>query len=122
MQTMDESCLSVLESARKDLQCRILPYRAGEGLYKVTLYRSGAFCWQEEEKKNVSELLADAGILGIRIFAEDNCLQIVAEKATKAEGVRLICRQLHMMPEETAAAGDSAEDEEMMRICRKQDS
>lgn len=97
----------------------MVTYRSKEGLYKVTMLRPGSVKWGEEERIETEERLQDAGIHGIRVIAEENCLQILSERATKAEGVRLICRELCIAPEDTVAAGDSAEDAEMLRICSK---
>lgn len=120
VQTMEEDCLTVLQEVQSDLGCRVLPYRSGDRLYKITLFRPGAVHWQERERKKTEELLQNAGIHGVRIFSEENCLQILSEKATKEEGVRRICQRLRILPEDTAAAGDSAEDAGMLEICQKQ--
>ena len=48
---------------------------------------------------------------------EDNCLQIVAKEATKANGVKELCRWMKIAPKEIFAAGNSKEDEEMMKLC-----
>lgn len=118
VQVMEESCLPVLEAFYKNRHCRFLSYRTGEGLYKITLLRPGALHWKEEEKRAAEEQLEKAGIDGVRVLLEDNCLQVLSERATKAEGVRRICGWLSISPEETAAAGDSPEDTEMQKICR----
>ena len=44
-------------------------------------------------------------------------LQIVNWRASKEEGVRMICEGLGISPEEAVAAGDSPEDREMMELC-----
>lgn len=114
------------------------------GIYKITLVRPKHMGWtgreagelgrqwgaRAERTKGDGEESAGAetGFLGgewvmengkgrVRWFAEDNCLQIVHEKATKAEGVRRICQVLGITPKEAAAAGDSLEDREMMELC-----
>ena len=117
VQIMEETCLPVLESIREDLCCRVRTYRRQEGIYKVTLLRPETAKWSEEEKTQIGERLRQAGVSGIRVFAEGTCLQVVSERATKAEGVRRICMQLQISPEETAAAGDSPEDAEMLELC-----
>ncbi len=117
IQALEETCLPVLERVREDLCCRMRSYRRQERLYKVTLLRPEAAQWSEEERTKIGERLRFAGLNGIRAFAEGNCLQVVPERATKAEGVRRICRQLQISPEETAAAGDSPEDAEMLELC-----
>lgn len=119
VQAMEKDCLAALEDMGKDLHCRVLPYRSKEKLYKVTLLRPDVLPWREEERRTAAERLREAGIGGIRIFPEENCLQIVSEHATKAEGVRRICGQLHISLEEAAAAGDSPEDAEMLKLCRR---
>ncbi len=119
VKTIDEDCAPVLEEVGKNLRCRMLVYRSKQGLYKITMLRQESVEWREEERTEIEEWLHGAGIHGIRVIAEENCLQILSERATKAEGVRLICRELHIAPEDTVAAGDSAEDAEMLRICSK---
>ncbi len=121
VQAMEEDCLTVLSEARRDLGCRVLPYRHKSRIYKMTLLRPKAVHWQEEERKKISELLQNAGIHGVRIYAEENCLQILSERATKEEGVRRICRILQILPEDAASAGDSEEDAGMLEICEKQE-
>ncbi len=53
----------------------------------------------------------------VRWYAQDGCLQIVNWRASKEEGVRMICEGLGISPEEAVAAGDSPEDREMMELC-----
>ena len=119
VKTIEEDCVPVMEEAGKNLRCRMLVYRSEKGLYKITMLRPESVQWREEERKETEERLHGAGIHGIRVITEESCLQVLSERATKAEGVRLICRELHIDPEDTVAAGDSAEDAEMLRICRK---
>ncbi|MDE7319775.1 MAG: HAD family hydrolase, partial [Lachnospiraceae bacterium] len=92
------------------------------GLYNVTMFRPGAIPWKEEEKCRVEKQLQEAGISGFRVVLEENCLQILSERATKEEGVRRICERLHISPKETAAAGDSLEDRKMLELCGKKNN
>lgn len=115
---LNEDCLSVLREMGSTLCCRILPYRSKERLYKITMVRPDSTQWKEEERRKISAALRGGGIRSIRVFAEDACLQIVSEHAEKAEGVRMICRHLHISPDQTAAAGDSPEDAGMMELCQ----
>lgn len=52
------------------------------------------------------------------IGIEGACLQIVNQRADKASGVRMLCKQMKILPEQTIAVGDSKEDLEMMALCR----
>ncbi len=122
IQTIEEGCLGVLKEMKKNLRCRILPYRSAKGLYKVTMFRPGAVPWKEEEKCRVKKQLQEAGISGFRVVLEENCLQILSERATKEEGVRRICERLFVSPKETAAAGDSLEDRKMLELCGKKNN
>ncbi len=117
---LKEACLSVLKEIEKNIRCRLLSYRTEGKLYKITMLRPDSMQWKEEEREATAKTLQRAGICKVRVFTEDNCLQIVSNRATKAEGVRRICRRLHISPEETAAAGDSAEDVEMLKISGQQ--
>ncbi len=99
-----------LKQRQREGHFRFLVYRDEHGgkIYKITLIRSKHQGWKEREGNKD----------GIRYFTEGNCLQIVDERACKAEGVKVICRWLGIAPAEAVAAGDSREDEGMMELCR----
>ncbi len=50
-------------------------------------------------------------------MTEENCLQILAAGTGKAAGVRLLCSRGGISLKEVFAAGDSAQDEEMVKMC-----
>ncbi len=91
-------------------------YRNGKSLYKMTLVRPARKPWGQEEAGRLASLIDPKGRCHIRWILEGNCLQIVAAKANKANGVRLICQWLGIAEADIAAAGDTKEDEEMMKI------
>ncbi len=113
---LDESCLAAMEAAKKELGFRLLVYRNGKSLYKMTLVRPARKPWGQEEAGRLASLIDPKGRCHIRWILEGNCLQIVAAKANKANGVRLICQWLGIAEADIAAAGDTKEDEEMMKI------
>ena len=113
VQGLEEGCLSVLEGLRARMRCRVLAYRRGKELCKVTLLRPGAASWNGQEIKEVSDCLLSQRITKVRVFSERNCLQVAAEHATKENGVRLLCRRLGIRPGETVSAGDGEEDRGM---------
>lgn len=112
---MDRGVLSAAGSVREIYGGRLFTYRSKAGIYKVTLVREHGRLWGEAEVAKARELLLEHE-KGIRVFAEGECLEIVAEETSKAEGVRRICRQLGIRPEEAAGAGDGAEDQGMMEL------
>ena len=113
VQGLEEGCLSVLEGLRARMRCRVLAYRRGKELCKVTLLRPGAASWNGQEIKEVSDCLLSQRITKVRVFSERNCLQVAAEHATKENGVRLLCRRLGIRPGEAVSAGDGEEDRGM---------
>lgn len=111
--------LSGIEALKKELGFRMLSYRNGEMLYKLTLVRPGRRPWNCEEQQRLEEAL-DLRYRGrVRWVREDFCLQLVAREATKANGVRMICGWLGIPLSETGAAGDSPEDEEMTGLWKQ---
>ena len=106
--------LSQIEALKKELGFRILSYRKGEMLYKLTFVRPGKKPWQEKEQNRLEMALEPRFRDKVRWIREEHCLQLVAREATKANGVRMICGWLGIPLSETAAAGDSPEDEEMI--------
>lgn len=114
---LDETVLNKLELLKQKFFFRILAIRNGEKIYKITLLRPCRKAWKEQEAEELFMALGEEVGHGIRYFTEENCLQIVAKKATKENGVRLFCQWMNITPKETFAIGDSKEDEEMMRLC-----
>lgn len=115
---------------QKRYGCRMTVYRDGDSVYKITLVRPKHMGWKEEETKEVEDMCrqwavsrpaAEAGEKEkgdrVRCFAEENCLEIVSSKASKARGVKRICGWLGISPREAAAGGDSPEDAEMTEMC-----
>lgn len=117
VQALPGRCPEVLEEIRRLLSCRMRIYRAGGEVCKITMLRPVQAPWSPDDAAYVEHRLKEAGICKVRVFTEQNCLQVVSFEATKANGVRMICKRLQIALSETAAAGDSAEDEEMLRIC-----
>ena len=114
-QTVEEKVLSSARQIKERFGGRILVCRAGERIYKITVVRRKTEQWQQEERREAAEFLLSRAS-GIRVFAEEHCLQIVSDQATKALGVRRICRRIGIRPEEAASAGDSREDQEMLAL------
>ena len=114
---MEESVLKELELLKQKYFFRILPVRNDKKLYKVTLLRPSHKAWEEREAGELFGTLREEVVYGMRYFVEDNCLQIVAKEATKANGVKELCRWMKIAPKEIFAAGNSKEDEEMMKLC-----
>ena len=98
---------------------QILAYLKEEQLYKLTFIRPAKKPWAREEARRFIALLGPEHVEKIRWYVEGNCLQVVAKEADKANGVRMILKWLDIPLTEAAAAGDSKEDEEMMRITGK---
>lgn len=114
---LDEACLEGLEQWKEMFRYRILVCRKEGRLYKITLLRSLHMPWGIEEAEKLAKLLPAFQDGTVRYFIEDRCFQIVSAGATKAEGVRTLCRWLDIPLKETIAAGDSKEDAEMLRLC-----
>ncbi len=110
--------MAELEIMKKRFRYRILLYQGNscDWLYKITLLRPRQLPWKEQEASELAELLSINKDSSVRYFIEDCCLQIVSSKATKQQGVRILCQWLGISPEETAAAGDSEEDAGMIRL------
>lgn len=108
--------MAELEDARSRFRYRILLYRNAGKLYKITLLRPGQLPWKEREVRELAKLLSLDTCPSVRYFTEDCCFQIVSRKASKELGVRTLCRWLGISPEETAAAGDGAEDTGMLLL------
>ncbi len=96
---------------------RILTCREKGRPYKITLFRSAHRPWEEREAEELFAALPDAGRKEARYFIEGNCLEIVSAKADKAQGVKTLCKWIGISPKDAFAAGDSREDEGMIRLC-----
>lgn len=114
---VDRELLLLLEQLKRKYGFRILTYENSGLIYKITLVRPKHMGWKEEAAALEKEWSETASGNQVRSFAEDNCLQIVNAKASKAGGVKQICHWLRIEPKEAAAAGDSEEDKEMMELC-----
>lgn len=108
--------LACLEALQRELGFRILSYRHGEMLYKLTFIRPERRPWTPQEAERMKNALEPGYQKKVRWILEGRCLQLVSAEATKAKGVEMICKWLGIALPEIAAAGDSGEDEEMMRL------
>ena len=113
---MDETVLSYVTSLAGTYRFRLLVYKAGNKVYKLTLLRSSHRPWEEQEAEELFRGLPAHEKL-VRYYREGNCLQIVRRGADKAAGVRTLCQWLDISAREAVAVGDSEEDEEMMKLC-----
>lgn len=114
---LEESVLSGLEEGKERFHYRMIVYRRNGRAYKVTLLRPSQMPWDRREAEELTAALPAFRENGTRYFIEDHCLQIAASEAAKENGVRTLCRWLGISPEETAAAGNSPEDEGMLKLC-----
>lgn len=114
---LDGICLSVLKQQQKRFHYRILVYRAGDHIYKITLARPKHLPWEEPQIRLLAEHCQQNCTTPIRYFAEGRCLELTSAEANKAQGVQRICHWLGISAEDTAAAGDSKEDEQMLDLC-----
>lgn len=113
---MDRRWLRIMREEGRNRRVRVLAWERRGILYKITLLRPRQLPWKEDEIREVSENCDNRGEGQVRVFAEDCCLQVVPYTASKAEGVKTLCLWLGISLSEAAAAGNSAEDEEMLRI------
>ena len=113
---MDRRWLRIMREEGRNRHARVLAWERRGILYKITLLRPKQLPWKEDEIREVSENCDNRGEGQVRVFAEDCCLQVVPYTASKAEGVKTLCLWLGISLSEAAAAGNSAEDEEMLRI------
>lgn len=117
---IDDSWVTDLSVLRSEFGFRILLYRninkLHEPLYKATLFRPRHRSWFLQEAEEILSRLS-LNMDRIRYFIEGNCLQIVAAKADKANGVKVLCSWLGISPKDAAAAGNSDEDKGMMELC-----
>lgn len=113
---LDEGWVSRLKPWEKKYGFRALAFRKEGRLYKLTLFRPLARPWDKTDAEKIRLSLGPEGQGEIRWIREENCLQLVAARAGKAKGVRMVCGWLGISPAEAAAAGDSEEDQEMIRL------
>ncbi len=95
---------------------RTLVYRSGEGVYKMTLLRPRRRPWEEREAAGIWEAVPASCRGSLRYFLEGSCMQIVSAEADKATGASILCQWLGIPLSEAAAAGDSKEDEGLLRF------
>ncbi len=113
---LDHRLPADLELLKEKGKFRILIYRQGERVYKITLLRPLGRPWSEEEGEELCQSLPDRSTQ-VRYFIEGNCLQILSADADKARGVKTLCGWMGISTRDIAAAGNSREDEEMLRLC-----
>ncbi|NBJ93814.1 STM4011 family radical SAM protein [Parablautia muri] len=106
-----------LEPLKQKFSFRLFTYKRDGRLYKITLFRPSLRPWNGREAGELFAAVPDTGREKARYLIEGNCMQIVPAKADKAEGVKTICKWLGISVRETFAAGDSKEDEGMVRLC-----
>ncbi len=116
---LKDSVLQALETLKNIFSCWLLVCKKDGKAYKATLLRSAHKPWKMQEMEEVLLALPDKDRKEVRCFVEGNCLQIVDAGADKAAGVRILCRWLGIVPEETYAIGDSEEDAGMVKLCGK---
>ncbi len=115
---VDEKARSLALKIREWFGGRMLVYRTGEKIYKITIVRNRTTKWEQAEMEAAEKFMME-GVSGIRIFGEENCLQIVSDQATKEAGVCRICRRIGVKPKEAASAGDSKEDLGMLALTKE---
>ncbi len=113
---LDRKWVEILRREASGCRARVLVYEEKGQVYKITLLRPGHLPWKEEEMRALARKCDEDEEGRIRLFMEGNCLQAVSSQASKARGVRTLCGWLGIPPEDAVAAGDSGEDEEMMRL------
>lgn len=114
---LEESCVLELDRRKGEFRFRMFTYRNQGKVYKITLCRAARRSWREEEVQRIAAAVPEIAAGRVRYFVEGSRLQLVAAGADKAKGVKTFCRWLGILPEEAAAAGDLAEDAEMVRLC-----
>ena len=115
----ERDCLA-LKCLGEELGSRIIIYKREKTAYKVTFLRPGKNMWRQEELQKAGGRIEALCEHPVRFFAEGACMEIVAADACKAEGVRVLCGWTGISFSDAAAAGDSPEDEEMIRLCQRQ--
>lgn len=113
---VDREWAKILRQEGPRLGARVLVYEEKGGVYKITLIRSRHRPWKEEEIRHLALTRGEDEGSRVRFFAEGSCLEVVSSQASKAQGVRTLCSWLGISPQEVVAAGDSGEDQEMMRL------
>ena len=112
-----DTCLKYLKPFEKQFHFRILTYKKCGRCYKITLLRAGRKLWSGEEADQLINQMPGPVRRQVRYVTEENCLQILAAGTGKAAGVRLLCSRGGISLKEVFAAGDSAQDEEMVKMC-----
>lgn len=119
---LPQECEETLKQQKKQFCFQLLTYPQKELPYKLTLIRPRHMLWKKEEAEALFHTLPESVQKGCRYLIEANCLQILSVQASKANGVRTLCRWLKLAPSDTAAAGDSEEDQEMLALCNRQEA
>ena len=115
---INETYHQTLKELGESLGCRVLIYKKEALAYKITFLRPGKKGWKAKEGEEAVRQCQERCEKQVRGFLEGQCLEIVAAGAGKGEGVRVLCRWLGISPADAAAAGDSPEDQEMIRMCK----
>lgn len=106
--------LPFLEQQKQSLHFRILVYRHGKDIYKLSLIRSSRAPWQLAQAQKVFQYATEnSSVSGLRFFTEGHCMQILAKQSDKANGVEVFCKWLKILPEDVVCAGNSEEDRKM---------
>lgn len=113
---LKEACYDEARFLERKFHFRLLAYRDKGVCYKLTLLRARRCLWKKQEAEEILSLLQERCAQKARYIIEGNCLQIIAAKAGKADGVRLLCQWFGIAVTEAFAAGDGAEDVAMMEL------
>ena len=115
---INETYHQTLKELGESLGCRVLIYKKEALAYKITFLRPGKKGWKAKEGEEAVRQCQERCEKQVRGFLEGQCLEIVAAGAGKGEGVRVLCQWLGISPADAAAAGDSPEDQERLRMCK----
>lgn len=115
--TLDEALLLPVKEQSKRLHFRLSVCRRNGLLYKITLVRRRGFCWERTEESFLRGVLPETLKGSVRFLREENCMQMIPADASKENGVESICQRLGISLKQTAAVGDSAEDDAMLLLC-----
>lgn len=114
-----EAYVGKFQQLRQRYHFRVMVYKKVGRIYKITLLRAGQRHWEWQEARRVMQCLPASAEGRVRYYIEESCMQIVAARADKASGVRMLCEWMGISPKEAFAAGDSEEDAGMIELCRE---
>lgn len=95
---------------------RVLVYRHGGRIYKITLLRPRRRPWEEREAAKIWVSVPEVGRRSLRYFLEGSCMQIVSAQVDKARGAAILCGWMGIRLSEAAAAGDPKEDRDLIGL------